>query len=81
MIRVEKEVFPAFLASALVNGDTSGIEDNASDMEWLERVVRYVAPGRVVSMEGEAYISKIFIAGHEFYGEVADYVVFYTEGA
>lgn len=82
MIRVEKVILPAFLASALVNGDTSSfdVSDNADeDIAWLERVERWVSPGHVVDMEGEPFFSSIVVAGVPFVGDVAEYVVYYTK--
>lgn len=94
-IRVETEVLPAFLASALVNGDLSGLQCNCSkdwtptelfahercctDYRWLERVERFVCPGRVVSVEGESYFAHCLIVGERFSGDVAEYVIHYEE--
>jgi hypothetical protein len=46
-------VLPAFLSSALVNGDTSGLESN--ELHWVEKAVQYCAPGRVVGCIDESW--------------------------
>ena len=46
---------PAFLAPALINGDTSGI-DTPEDMALLEKAYAFVAPGSVVDC-GESYFA------------------------
>lgn len=70
---------PAFLASALVNGDESGLTEE--DSVWLARAREYVAPGDVVDV-GEPYFSwTCELPGWGRLGaDMADFVVLYPEG-
>lgn len=71
---------PAFLASALVNGDRSSLTTD-DDLAMLHAALKYVAPGRVVSAEGEPYIGRFCdlpgCAGDQH--DVLDYLVMYPE--
>lgn len=91
-IRVDTVTLPAFLASALVNGDESGMcdcvgegrgkhSDDCQDAKLLDRVYAYVSPGRVVStVEGEeSYFGECYISGRRFVGDLLSYVVHYDE--
>lgn len=72
---------PAFLASALVNGDLSSLTTD-DDLAMLHAALAYVAPGRVVSAEGEEHIGR-FCDLPGCTGEqhaVLDFVVLYPEG-
>lgn len=53
--RVETATLPAFLASALINGDTSGLED--PDMKHYEAALQYAEPGSYVSVGEETFFS------------------------
>ena len=55
-LNLETATLPAFLASALVNGDTSGFDDNAKDVALYEQVLAY--------LEGFAVVD----CGEEFFG-------------
>jgi hypothetical protein len=74
--RVQIVRMPAFLASALINGDTSGLEDR--DLPWVQRANEYCAPGHIVSIEGEPYFAwRCELPGYTLGCDVADYVVLY----
>lgn len=76
-MRVETVVLPAYMASALVNGDYSGIEDG--DEKWVQAALDYVAPGRIVSCDGESYFShRCDLWGH-LACDVLEYTVLYPE--
>jgi hypothetical protein len=73
--RTETVTLPAYLASALINGDVSGLEDD--DMKWLKAAEDYVAPGRIVSCDGESYFSHTCdLWGHPAC-DVLEYTVMY----
>lgn len=77
-MRTETVSLPAFLASALINGDTSGLEEG--DFKWLEAAVAYCAPGRIVSCEGEAYFTRwCDLPGFNLGADCLDYTVLYAE--
>lgn len=69
---------PAFLASAIVNGDLSGF-DTDEDAALYEAALKYIGEGHVVDV-GESYFSHgCDLPGVRFIGEVADYTVIYDE--
>lgn len=75
-MRVETVTLPAFLAPALINGDVSGLEDR--DMRWLEVAHEYVAPGHIVSCEGESYFAwHCDLPGFRLGADMLDYTVLY----
>jgi len=79
-MRVDTVKMPAFLACALINGDTSGLDE--SDMQWLKAAEEYVAPGRVVSTveDCEGYFSwSCELPGYTLGAEMMDYVVLYPD--
>lgn len=95
-MKSETVTLPAFLAPALINGDTSGLqtaEERAAqpfsgprehaqdDFAWLEAAIKYCAPGRIVSCEGEPYFAAYYsLPGMPCLGmDVLDYVVLYPE--
>lgn len=80
-IRVEEIRGPAFLASALVNGDVSGLDEEREDFELLAEFLRYVSPGYVVSTtdDPDTHFATIWILGRRFTGDVVTYVVHYLE--
>lgn len=79
-MRSETVTLPAFLASALINGDVSGLDD--ADMKWLEAAHEYVSPGHIVSTEGEGYFAwSCDLPGYTLGGDVLEYVVLYTEAS
>lgn len=74
MIEVSTVTLPAFLASALVNGDTSGLSD--ADLPLVEAAHAYVAPGRIVSAEGEPYFARTCdLPGFHLGCDVMEYTV------
>lgn len=76
-MRTETVILPAYLASALVNGDVSGIEDE--DQKWIDAALEYVAPGRIVSAEGEPYFAhSCELSGH-LACDVMEYTVMYDD--
>lgn len=69
---------PAFLASAIVNGDLSGF-DTDDDAKLYEAALEYIGEG-VVTDVGEAYFSHgCDLPGVQFAGDVADYTIMYEE--
>jgi hypothetical protein len=52
-VTVEKVTLPAFLASALVNGDVSGLSDE--DLPWVDLVHERIAPGQIVGCSEEKF--------------------------
>lgn len=68
---------PAFLAPALVNGDTSGLSQ--SDLECLERFAESIAPWVVVGTanNSESYFTWSYplYGGNADGGDVIEYVV------
>lgn len=69
-------VLPAFLASALINGDTSGIADSPEDMQLLKEALAYCEGFAVVDVEGESYFGRSEASfSVSFRGEVADFVL------
>jgi hypothetical protein len=77
-MRAETVSLPAFLASALINGDTSGLSD--FDLKWVEAAIAYCAPGRIVSCEGEPYFTRwCELPGFTLACDVLDFVVLYPE--
>jgi hypothetical protein len=82
MIKWDTVTGPAFLASALVNGDTSGLD--AAGLECLARFEAWIAPGYVVDVardaDGEANEPRFtwsfdLHGGDTAGGDVVDYVV------
>lgn len=61
MIETVTVIAPAFLASALVNGDVSGINDSHSDMGMYHDVLNYLsANGLMVVSCGDSFFSWSF---------------------
>ena len=81
MIRVEAVRGPAYMASALINGDVSSFDDEGRDQAELDRFLEWVAPGRIVSTvdASEHFTTIIYAGGAVFTGDVVDYVVLYNE--
>lgn len=85
---------PAFLASALINGDLSGLEDGQGDPEQAKRdlatldaFLAYCAPGAVVSIASdesgetmEPYFGRFDFPEGTLGCDLVDYVVHYREG-
>lgn len=66
-------VLPAFLASLLINGDSSGIE--ASDAKWVKLAFEKIGNWNVVDVSDEPYFDNINMLGFWFHGEVAEYTL------
>jgi hypothetical protein len=67
---------PAFLASALINNDTSGLEPG--DLKWV-KVAQDYCEGDIVDV-GEPYFSwGCELPGYTLGGDVAEYTVFISE--
>jgi hypothetical protein len=70
-------ILPSFLASALINGDISGLE--GSDHDWLERALEFVAPGCVVDV-GETYFGHYCdLPRWNMDAELAEYTILYHD--
>lgn len=75
-MRAATATLPAFLASALINGDTSGLEDR--DLPWVDAAHAYAAPGRIVSAEGEAFFSwSCELPGFKLGADMLEFVILY----
>jgi hypothetical protein len=71
---VTTAILPAFLASALLNGDLTGLED--SDMPIYEAALAYCKGYRVVDVNvGESYFSHSCDLPMRFAGDVAEYTL------
>lgn len=74
-MRIQKVTLPAFLASALVNSNTSGLDD--SDMRWVDIAQKYCAPGHIVDA-GEPFFSwQCELPGYTLGANMAEYIVLY----
>lgn len=74
-------ILPSFLASALINGDTSGIEDNPFDLEWLEKAL-YLSRrgGSYVGVSEETHFSNwCSIPEWRLAADMAEYTILYSE--
>lgn len=67
---------PAFLASALINGDLSGLSDG--DEKWVEAAEDYVAPGRFVDVGEPFFAWRNELPGFNLGADCATYTVLYT---
>ncbi len=75
-LRVETAILPAFLAPALINGDTSGLTE--ADEKLLAKILAQYAPGHIVSCEGESYFA-VKSYPFRFAGDVANYTLHYYD--
>lgn len=70
-------VLPAFLASALINGDTSSLDDG--DMQWYEEALKYAGDGQYVDV-GEPYFAwRNELPGFNLGADVAEYTILYAK--
>jgi hypothetical protein len=73
-------ILPAFLASALINGDTSGIEDSPDDMATLERALAYLEGWHVTDCGEQYFAHRGACSIHwPWAGDVAEYKIYRTE--
>jgi hypothetical protein len=75
-MRIETVTLPAFLACALINGDTSSLNDD--DMKALEVAENYVAPGRIVGCGDESFFSS-YCDIPSLAGDMLEYTVMYDD--
>jgi hypothetical protein len=69
--------FPAFLASALINGDVSGLEE--SDMQWVDAAHAAVGNGRIVDVSEETHFSRYSdLPGYRLGADMAEYTALYS---
>lgn len=69
---------PAFLASALINGDTSGLED--SDMPHYESALKLAEGGSYVDVGEETYFSRTCdLPGFRLGADMAVYTILYSK--
>jgi len=76
-VRIEHIKGPAFLVTALINGDETSLE-GSEDSNWLKRALDFVAPGHF-SDAGESEFHAGWCMGSRFIGEVVTYTVLYFE--
>ncbi len=77
-MRAETVTLPAFLASALINGDTSGLEQE--DLKWVDVAIEYCAPGRIVDCDGEAFFSRYCeLPGFTLGADMLEFTVLYSD--
>lgn len=77
-MRIETVTFPAFLASALINGDVSGLEPE--DHHWLDAAYEYVGDGRIVDCSDESYFAwSCDLPGFTLGADMLDYQVLYDD--
>lgn len=76
--KTETAIFPTFLASALINGDTSGLSEE--DMPWLEAANAYAAPGHIVSCGEDSWFAwSCDLPGFDLGADVCEYTILYTD--
>lgn len=69
---------PAFLASALINGDLSGL--NEDDLLWVQVAHIYCEPGRIVDCGDETFFSRSCdLPGFRLGADMMEYTVLYPE--
>ncbi len=73
--KTETFVLPAFLASALINGDVSGLEE--SDNKWLEAALKLAEPGHYVDVGEEYFAHRCDLPGFNMGADVAEFTVLY----
>ena len=74
----ETVTLPAFLASALINGDVSGLDE--ADLPWVEAAHEYCYPGSIVSCGEDTYFGRVCsLPGWRLGCDMLDYVVLYPE--
>jgi len=77
-MKTETFVFPAFLASALINGDTSSLSDD--DEKWLDAAHEHCAPGHIVSCGEESFFSwSCDLPGFKLGADMLEYTILYPE--
>lgn len=73
-----KVKLPSFLASAIINGDHSSLND--SDEKLLEEIYKLYEGGNFVSCEDDSEFATVYISGRQFTGDVCTYVILYNKG-
>lgn len=67
---------PAFLASALINGDTSGLDE--SDLKWVAIAEKYAGRGRFIDCSDETYFSNLCeLPGFNLGADMCEYTIMY----
>lgn len=73
-----KATLPAFLASALVNGDSSGLSED--DEKWVKAAHDYAAPGYFVDVSEETWFAwRNELPGFNLGCDVAEFTILYPE--
>lgn len=69
---------PTFLATALINGDISGLEE--SDMQWVEAAIKLASGGSYVDVGEESHFASYCdLPGFRLGCDVADFTVLYHD--
>ncbi len=77
-IRTEVITLPAFLATGLFYGDTSGWTDE--DIAWLDAAHKYIAPARVSDCSEESFFSNYCsLPNWRLGADMLEYTIYYTE--
>lgn len=76
-ITSKKVTFYSHFASALINGDHSGL--TVEDTEDLEKFWNYIGEGRPVAIDDIEYFGRPEVPGMKP-GAVVEYIVHYVEG-
>jgi hypothetical protein len=80
-VRTETLTLPSYLASALINGDTSGLEPE--DMQWLAAAEKMVAEsGSHITLDNDAepYFASSYacdLPGYRLAGDFLDFTLVY----
>lgn len=77
-MKTDKVILPAFLASALINGDASGLEDE--DLPWVDVAIEYCAPGHIVGCSEESFFTwSTDLPGFDLGCDALEYDILYSE--
>jgi hypothetical protein len=74
-MKTTKVTLPTFLASALINGDLSGLDDN-EDMGYYEQALQLAQGGTYIDVSEDSWFSWTNdLPGKRFGADVAEYTI------
>lgn len=77
-MRTETVTLPTFLASALINGDTSGLDER--DEKWVDAAHKLAEGGHYVDVADDAHFAyRNDLPGFNLGAEVATYTILYHD--